>query len=161
MIKLYIIEGKGKEQAIECEGDTISLGRASNNDVQIEDKSVSREHARIIKKGATFFIEDLNSKNGTFIRGMQVHPGKAFILEEGTPIALGNVMVSLGSLPKEGTSIGKETLEISVELNDNEIAVLDSLDIAKEIKEGEFVEHSFLVRNTGDRPLEIQRVQPG
>ena len=32
---------------------------------------------------------------------------------------------------------------------------------AKEIKEGEFVEHSFPVRNTGDRPLEITKVQPG
>jgi pSer/pThr/pTyr-binding forkhead associated (FHA) protein len=136
MTKLYIIEGPDKGQAIECEGDTISLGRAPDNDVQIMDKSVSRKHARITKKGTAFFIEDLHSKNGTFIRGMQVHPGKRFMLEEGTPIALGNVMLSLGSLPTAGTPIGKETLEISVELNDNEIAVLDSLDIAKEIREG-------------------------
>jgi pSer/pThr/pTyr-binding forkhead associated (FHA) protein len=135
MTKLYIIEGPEKGKSFKLEGDAISLGRAPDNDVQIEDKSVSRKHAMITKKGTAFFIEDLNSKNGTFIGGMQVHPGKTFMLEEGAPIALGNVMVSLGKLPTAGTPFGKETMEISVELSDNEIAVLDSLDIAKEVNE--------------------------
>jgi hypothetical protein len=32
---------------------------------------------------------------------------------------------------------------------------------AKQIKEGEIIEHAFTVRNTGDRPLEIKKVNPG
>jgi pSer/pThr/pTyr-binding forkhead associated (FHA) protein len=168
MKKLYIIEGPGKGQAFELVGDTISIGRAPDNDVQIDDKSVSRRHARITKKGAAFFIEDLNSKNGTFIRGMQVHPQKKFIMEEGTPIVFGNVMVSLGKLPTAGTPIGKETLEISVELSDNEIAILDSLDIAEEISEGakEVIEEAMSASRDAleqaetvvhDRPLTPQK----
>ncbi len=32
---------------------------------------------------------------------------------------------------------------------------------AKQIKEGEIIEHTFTVRNMGDRPLEIKKVNPG
>jgi len=32
---------------------------------------------------------------------------------------------------------------------------------AKQIKEGEIIEHTFIVRNMGDRPLEIKKVNPG
>ena len=32
---------------------------------------------------------------------------------------------------------------------------------AQQIKEGDTIEHTFTVRNTGDRPLEIKKVNPG
>ena len=32
---------------------------------------------------------------------------------------------------------------------------------AKQIKEGEIIEHTFTVRNMGERPLEIKKVNPG
>jgi len=40
--------------------------------------------------------------------------------------------------------------------------VLEEKDfVASPIKEGETIEHSFTVRNMGDRPLEIKKVNPG
>ena len=44
-----------------------TIGRAENNDIQIDNLAVSGEHARIIGKADTFIIEDLNSTNGTYI----------------------------------------------------------------------------------------------
>ncbi len=32
---------------------------------------------------------------------------------------------------------------------------------AKQVKEGDIIRHTFTVRNTGDQPLQIKRVQPG
>jgi len=32
---------------------------------------------------------------------------------------------------------------------------------AKQIKQGNTIEHTFIVRNTGDQPLEIKKVNPG
>jgi len=137
MPKLFIIGGTGKGQSFELKGDTISIGRGSDNDIQIKEKSVSRKHVKVVKKEDSYFIEDLNSKNGTFIKGMQIHPGKAFKLQEGAPIAIGNVVISIGRVPPEEETVVTESIDISPELSDDDIAVLDSLDIAKELSEGD------------------------
>lgn len=47
-------------------GDVFSIGRGKSCDFVIESNRVSREHVRISKEGADFFLEDLNSSNGTF-----------------------------------------------------------------------------------------------
>jgi diguanylate cyclase (GGDEF)-like protein len=49
------------------------IGRAPENDVLIEDQSVSKRHARIIvSREGTVFIEDLGSTNGTYVNGEKV-----------------------------------------------------------------------------------------
>jgi len=137
MTKLFILEGSNKRQSFELKDDMISIGRGSDNDIQIEETSVSRKHIRIIKKEHSYLIEDLNSKNGTFIKGMQIQPGKLFVLEEGAPVAIGNVVIYLGRIPSVEEKEATELIDVSPELSDDDIAVLDSLDIAKEINAGD------------------------
>lgn len=55
----------------------LKFGRTSSNQVQIDDLAVSNEHAQIISKtgskGETlYFLEDLNSTNGSFINETQI-----------------------------------------------------------------------------------------
>jgi tetratricopeptide (TPR) repeat protein len=50
----------------------LSIGRHESNDIILEDISTSRHHALIHLTNGTFVIEDLGSKNGTFIAGRQV-----------------------------------------------------------------------------------------
>ena len=51
----------------------ISLGRDSNNILQLDDDSASRRHCRIQKKETEgFILQDMNSKNGTFLNGNRV-----------------------------------------------------------------------------------------
>lgn len=45
----------------------ITLGRSSKNDMVIKDPYISKKHLSISKDGKEFFIEDLNSANGTFV----------------------------------------------------------------------------------------------
>lgn len=45
----------------------ITLGRSSKNDMVIKDPYISKKHLSINKDGKEFFIEDLNSANGTFV----------------------------------------------------------------------------------------------
>jgi pSer/pThr/pTyr-binding forkhead associated (FHA) protein len=137
MPKLYIIEGVSKGKSFELKGDTIFIGRAPDNDIRIKEKSVSRKHVKIIKKEDSYFIEDLSSKNGTFIKGVQIHPGKVFKLEQGSPVSIGRVMVSIGRVPPEAEMEATGTVDVSGELSSEDIAILDSLDIAKEISEGD------------------------
>ncbi|MCA9666225.1 MAG: protein kinase [Myxococcales bacterium] len=57
------------EKLIEL-GDELIIGRAGQ--LAIADARVSRQHARILKQGAGFFLEDLGSSNGTFVNDVRV-----------------------------------------------------------------------------------------
>ncbi len=48
-------------------GGVITLGRASDNTVIIPDPTVSRRHARIVVSRSTAILEDMGSRNGTYI----------------------------------------------------------------------------------------------
>ena len=54
------------------EGATVSIGRSENNDVQIAEKHVSRQHAVIQYREGQLLVSDLGSANGTFINDVKV-----------------------------------------------------------------------------------------
>ena len=51
----------------------LSIGRSGEADVRIEDRFSSSVHARIYSRGASYYLEDLNSTNGTFLNGARLH----------------------------------------------------------------------------------------
>lgn len=70
----------------------ITLGkRRGEADVVLENMSVSRLHARITEENNTYFIEDLNSTNGTYKNGLRLQPYEKRELEEGDEIQVGRV----------------------------------------------------------------------
>jgi len=54
------------------EGESAVLGRHPDCDLVLESGSVSRQHARIVKVDEDYFVEDLHSRNGTFVNGQPV-----------------------------------------------------------------------------------------
>ncbi len=67
-----IIEAKGKSEAFSLKEPVTTLGRIEDNDIVLEDPSVSRKHARITREEKGFFLEDLGSGNGTFVNGSKI-----------------------------------------------------------------------------------------
>src|SRR5215216_3883540 len=49
-----------------------SVGRSTEADVRIEDRYASQIHARIYSRGGSYYVEDMNSTNGTFLNGAQL-----------------------------------------------------------------------------------------
>jgi pSer/pThr/pTyr-binding forkhead associated (FHA) protein len=47
----------------------LTIGRSSEADVRIEDSYASAVHARVYSRGASYYVEDMNSTNGTFLNG--------------------------------------------------------------------------------------------
>lgn len=62
-------------------------------DLVLSDPSISRLHARIVKEEDGFYLEDMNSTNGTFKNGLQLQPYEKRKLEEGDEITLGKMTV--------------------------------------------------------------------
>lgn len=50
----------------------ITIGKSSDNDCVVNDLSVSRHHARLIREQDCWYLEDLNSSNGTYINDVQI-----------------------------------------------------------------------------------------
>ncbi len=65
---LSVVTGVDAGRMVPVEGSSVVIGRGVETDVQIEDPSVSRLHARIVRTSdGAFRVEDLGSTNGTFV----------------------------------------------------------------------------------------------
>jgi len=69
------------------------LGRVEEGAAWIESPTVSRRHARILIQGGQAILEDLASKNGTFLRGQRI--SAPALLRDGDVIRLGRVGMTL------------------------------------------------------------------
>lgn len=61
-----------KREYLLNEGATATIGRSSNNDIQIPEQHVSRQHAVISYRDGIFMIDDLGSSNGSFVNDQLV-----------------------------------------------------------------------------------------
>lgn len=84
--------------------DEVVIGRdaqdslASGRFLRIPDDTVSRRHARIRRRGDTFFVEDLHSANGTFVSGKPIRPGVWHPLRDGEELAVCSAQIVFHSL---------------------------------------------------------------
>ncbi len=90
----FEVNGKRKEYQFGGEDIDITIGRDISNDVVIEHNSVSRNHARLRVKDGTIWVEDLGSKNGTYIREKKIEAPHRVTNE----ITVGWVMVKIDML---------------------------------------------------------------
>jgi len=72
MPMLLVLEGPGAGQRIMIEQQPLIIGREETCDVVIPDRQVSRQHARIRLETDHYLLEDLGSKNGTFVNGQEL-----------------------------------------------------------------------------------------
>jgi serine phosphatase RsbU (regulator of sigma subunit) len=69
---LDAITGPAMGRRYTLENNQYILGRHPDCDIVLESGSVSRQHAKLIKNGASFVLEDLKSRNGSFVNGRLV-----------------------------------------------------------------------------------------
>ncbi len=69
--------------------DEISLGRGETNDVVIPHASISRAHARLMRRNGAFELMDLNSTNGSYVNEQPVQG--SVIVANGSEVRLGDI----------------------------------------------------------------------
>ena len=162
------MNGPNKGQTFDLEGDVYTIGRSPDNDIQIMDNTISRNHLKIIRKKNEYFIEDLNSKNGTFVNGERVKAGVLVAVKRGVPLAVGRVFLHLSennktadeqekgpalkdSTPKRTTPKDSGPKQKAPEdRSEKDLEALDAIDLSKEWGNG----GADLVR---DRPNTTQK----
>ncbi len=77
------------------DGETILIGRSSRADLSLPDRALSREHARLLHREDGWLVEDLESRNGTFVNGRQVREPTR--LRPGDAIGVGSVTLTLAT----------------------------------------------------------------
>jgi len=101
MIDLVILNGPEIGRTIPIKDGLSFLGRSIDNDIRIDDKTISRKHLKIEIVRGRYFVTDLSSRNGTFYDGRYVVPGHEMEVKEGIPLAIGMTVICFGVGCKE------------------------------------------------------------
>jgi hypothetical protein len=116
----FEIGGKKISKQLEFEpGDRKSVGRTKENQIVIDDASISKLHASFVfNSKSQLVLADTGSTNGTFINGERIAYGRAFEVNDGDVLKFGSVIVSMQHLIPAITEIEEPTaLDALEELN--------------------------------------------
>ena len=69
---LLRMDGIGAGQVVSVAQTPFTMGRHATNKLPIDDDSISRFHARFVNEDGKYFVEDLGSRNGTFLQGKRI-----------------------------------------------------------------------------------------
>lgn len=86
-----VIQDVGEPSTHDLSRDETVIGRDPDCHIQIDSNAVSRTHARIVRDGDRFLVEDIGSRNGTLVNGMRIV--KATPLVHNDSIRLGPILI--------------------------------------------------------------------
>ena len=77
-------------------GKRLNVGRAADNDLSVNDNSVSKIHAALLMTAeGTLLVADTGSTNGTYLNGRRIAYGESRLIEDGDVVGFGDVEVRL------------------------------------------------------------------
>ena len=91
---LSALKGALKGKEFPLRKALLRIGRMADNDIVLKDDLVSRYHSQISLQGSIVFIEDLKSKNGTFVNNIRV---TRKVLHPGDMVTIGNTTLILNA----------------------------------------------------------------
>jgi pSer/pThr/pTyr-binding forkhead associated (FHA) protein len=103
---------------ISSDKSEITIGRDPETDIQIDNISVSRVHAKILKGPKRYVLHDLSSTNGTFVNGKRI---KKKFLKEDDVITIGKhtLLVDINNYHKQNKMWSSSQTDRTYKLNDS------------------------------------------
>ena len=106
MISLILTQD-GKSRPLHLEQSTITFGRSKENTVPLlNDKKISRKHAKIEKAGPVWKITDLDSGNGTKVNGLRIDVHELAIEDQ---IKIGDIELVVRAMEDDDTESNMTT----------------------------------------------------
>ena len=91
--RLIVTQGPLTGSAVPLGSSAVVVGRASSSTLVLDDNYTSNRHARFFPHEGQWYIEDLDSTNGTFVDGERVF--QATPVATGTPVRIGQSTMEL------------------------------------------------------------------
>ena len=85
-VMLVVRQGTDIGLRFTLEGDQVTVGRIPDNAIQLDDFTVSRQHAVLVKQGGAWLVRDLGSLNGTYVNAERVEES---VLQHGDEVQIG------------------------------------------------------------------------
>jgi pSer/pThr/pTyr-binding forkhead associated (FHA) protein len=84
---LVIRAGGGRVgETFQLEGDRLSIGRRPESDIFLDDVTVSRDHALLVRRGSDYWLDDCGSLNGTYVNRHRIETHR---LQDGDELQVG------------------------------------------------------------------------
>jgi serine phosphatase RsbU (regulator of sigma subunit)/pSer/pThr/pTyr-binding forkhead associated (FHA) protein len=110
MAFLKIIQGPAVGQGIELDRDQMLLGRGADCDIVLASKTISRQHAQILRINNEYFLRDLNSSNSSYVNNQRVRNDVPTRLRDEDLIRIGDILFSFVAQPIEAAWQEQESI---------------------------------------------------
>jgi hypothetical protein len=92
---LVIRSGGGRAgETFSLDGDRLTVGRRPDSDIFLDDVTVSRDHAIVVRRGSEFFLDDCGSLNGTYVNRRRIESHR---LTDGDELQIGKYKLAFFS----------------------------------------------------------------
>jgi FHA domain len=92
---LVIRAGGGRSgESFPLDGDRLTIGRRPDSDVFLDDVTVSRDHALLVRRGGDYYLDDCGSLNGTYVNRRRVDSHR---LTDGDELQIGKYKLAFFS----------------------------------------------------------------
>jgi hypothetical protein len=94
---LVIRAGGGRAgESYPLQGDRLTVGRRPDSDIFLDDVTVSRDHAVLVRRGGDFYLDDCGSLNGTYVNRRRIESHR---LADGDELQVGKYKLAYLSRP--------------------------------------------------------------
>ncbi len=162
-MKIQFLNGplKNREFSVR-DGLVLSRDKGEEGDIFIEDPQASNPHAEIIKKKGSFYLQDLDSKNGTRLKG---EINDLFALKPGMEFQIGETLFQV-KVPVEPWSqvLMKDLKKVSVEDTPKKLSVIQPpliLKFKSGVQKGDTWSVYYGPRTVGSATLDLPLLEPG
>jgi pSer/pThr/pTyr-binding forkhead associated (FHA) protein len=111
-MKLYLIaKNREKVWSYDIKGEAVSIGRSNENDIQVQDRYVSRRQLVLWTKENRFFLKNLGNKNDTIVNGLRIPPRATVQVKRGDAIDIGMSVLYIGEMNSQNMYAFLESLD--------------------------------------------------
>jgi len=110
--RLVVLMGDQRGRRYRLEGEAFVLGRAEGCEIQLDDTRISRRHARVFREGEHWYIEDLDSRNGTLVGGEEITAPTRLSLGDRIQLSGQTLLLFTRQDPMEDLLLHRQQMEV-------------------------------------------------